>query len=183
MTISWDSFTNDMKLAYMVDSIKEFIASRKDDESKKPFTSQEYNAILKSVYFKEEYAGPDAFWNGGTYKMLNKNLKNFVQIAIQPKFKNKIIKELSEKMVSYGILPEVKMVTFDKKRKRDEDEEDITDYWMNRAKVAEKKLIMLEPVIQSYCNAYNTLRYAFNVLNDTHNFMHNEIDKMTSCWV
>jgi hypothetical protein len=111
--------------------------------------------------------------------MINKNLKNFVQIAIQPKFKNKIIKELSEKMVSYSFLPEVKMVTFDKKRKRDEDEEDITDYWMNRAKVAESKLVKLEPVIQSYCNAYNTLRYAFNVFHDTHNFMHNEINKMT----
>jgi len=179
MTISWDSFTNDMKLAYMVDSIKQFIASREDDESKKPFTNQELNTILKSVYFKEEYAGKDAFWNGGTYKMINKNLKNFVQIAIQPKFKNKIIKELSEKMVSYGFLPEVNMVVYDKKRKRDEDEKDTTDYWMNRAKVAESKLVKLEPVIQSYCNAYNTLRYAFNVFHDTHNFMHNEIDKMT----
>ena len=143
MTISWDSFTNDMKLAYMVDSIKQFIASREDDESKKPFTNQELNTILKSVYFKEEYAGKDAFWNGGTYKMISKNLKNFVQIAIQPKFKNKIIKELSEKMISYGFL-------LDKKRKRDEDEdeEETTQYWMNRAKVAENKLVLIQNMIK-----------------------------------
>jgi len=182
MTKSWDSFTDEMKLAYMVDSIKEFIASRNDGESK-PFTIQESNAILKTVYIKEEYAGPDAFWNGGICKMITKDLKNFIQVSLTPTFNNKMIKELSEKMVSYGFLPELKIVTFDKKRKRDEDEEEIVDYWMNRAKLAEKKLVMLEPVIQSYCNAYNTLRYAFNVFNDTHNFMHTEIDKMTSCWV
>ena len=134
-----------MKLAYMVDSIKQFIASREDDESK-PFTTQEYNTILKTVYFKEEYAGKDAFWNGGTYKMISKNLKNFVQIAIQPKFKNKIIKELSEKMISYGFL-------IDKKRKRDEDkdedkdEEETTQYWMNRAKVAENKLLLIQNMV------------------------------------
>ena len=130
-----------MKLAYMVDSIKQFIASRKDDKYN-PFTTQEYNTILKSVYFKEEYAGKDAFWNGGTYKMISKNLKNFVQIAIQPKFKNKIIKELSKKMISYGFL-------LDKKRKRDEeeDEEETTQYWMNRAKVAENKLVLLKNMI------------------------------------
>jgi hypothetical protein len=141
MTITWDSFTNDMKLAYMVDSIKQFIASRKNNEYN-PFTTQEYNTILKSVYFKKEYAGKDAFWNGGTYKMISKNLKNFVQIAIQPKFKNKIIKELSEKMISYGFL-------LDKKRKRDEDEdeEETTQYWMNRAKVAENKLVLLKNMI------------------------------------
>jgi hypothetical protein len=183
MTKSWDSFTDEMKLTYMVDSIKEFIASRNDGESINPFTIQESNAILKSIYIKEEYAGPDAFWNGGICRMITKELKNFVQVALAPTFENKTIKELSEKMVAYGFLPDVKIVTFDKKRKRDEDEEDILDYWMKRAKLAENKLLMLEPVIQSYCNAYNTVRYAFNVLNDTHNYMHTEIDKMTSCWV
>ena len=115
MTKSWDSFTDEMKLAYMVDSIKEFIASRNDGESK-PFTIQESNAILKTVYIKEEYAGPDAFWNGGTCKMITKDLKNFIQVSLTPTFNNKTIKELSEKMVSYGFLPELKIVTFDKKR-------------------------------------------------------------------
>jgi len=36
MKISWDSFTNDMKLAYMVDSIKHCIANALTTKQVKP---------------------------------------------------------------------------------------------------------------------------------------------------
>jgi hypothetical protein len=81
-------------------------------------------------------------------------------------------------MISYGFSSEVKIVRFAEKRMRDEDDDDIIDYWMNRAKVAENKLVVLEPIIQKHCEAYLALKNAFDISHDTHNYMHSEIERM-----
>ena len=92
----WETFSDDTKIMFVIDCLKKLAEFSK--YKKIPFTGIELNKILKSVYKQSNYATDSGFWNGGTNKMTQKMIKNFIKVVSRPSFKNKIIKDLVNKV-------------------------------------------------------------------------------------
>jgi len=155
--MSWNLFSNDKKLNYCLDSLKILLNQRKGITTSTPFTHQEVNAAFKAIYTQDNYAGSNAFWNGGTYNIIKSNVKSFILSATNPKFTNMLLKDLCNNFSFHGFIDgsipkkrkreeqeEKKEVEEEKVEKEEEEEEELS-LWKNRALTAKNDLTtMLE---------------------------------------
>jgi len=130
---------------------------RDEDKGASPYTNDEINSCLKSVYLLDAYATPSGFWNGGTRNAVQKGLKKFINAADSPEFKDAKIKELCAKVKFYGLFGLVGLAPEPhvKKRKRSEISEEkhslkywkeSSQFWMKEAHYWENKYNALEKI-------------------------------------
>jgi len=100
---AWNSFSGDTKLVYIVDCLKALVKKRKGIIVSTPYTSKELNIVVKAIYFLDDYAGSKTFYNGGTYNMIKKALKNFIKSVNNPKFTNKLLEDLCKNVTFHGL--------------------------------------------------------------------------------
>jgi hypothetical protein len=93
---------------------------RKDTSVSIPFNiPRETNYLFKNIYKQHKYAGPYARWNGGTHNKYLKMVRSVIATSLTPTFTNKIMKDLSYKIMFHGF----ETIRVSKKRKFETDNE------------------------------------------------------------
>ena len=154
---SWTTFSDNQRFVFIMNCLHKLISIRDEDKGASPYTNEEINSCLKSVYLLDVYATPSGFWNGGTRNAVQKGLKKFINAASSPEFKDAKIKELCAKVKFYGLFGLVGLAPQPhvKKRKRSEISEEeqslkywkeSSQFWMKEAHYWENKYNALEKI-------------------------------------